>query len=257
MSSVADICIYVLDAGSVKKGAAAWASSERRPDECEKGLADLADRIVSDLKERRMVALGFESVQFIPCPHSVAELAKSRPGECTPETGNKPFCAGPAPAATMVGFQALAWLLRRVKSQVPQLKATTSWSDFLTGDASLFVWEAFVSGYEKGTDHYDDALLAVESFEAHIDVLEDSTTVTAASPISLAAALLLWAGLTRDTELLHQPCIVLRPVVSQAIVQSRREKAESRKRQKRERKKQFKKLLEDQPELDLLYAQSH
>lgn len=209
-----DPVVYASDAGSVPKGNFSWVTSydlEKASDDIEA----LAQGIVADLQAGRPVALGLECVLFIPCPEAAMELGKARSGECTPETGNKPFAASAGACATMTGLPALAWLLRAIHRKCPEVTGTTRWKDFAAGEAQLFVWEAFVSGQEKGDSDHDDARLAIESFQANLDQMEQATRVTAEGPVSFAGGLLLWAGLSHDTTLLQEPAVVLRPLATQ------------------------------------------
>ena len=111
----------------------------------------------------------------------------------------------------MTGLQQLAWLLRRLKKRHPDLRATTDWEAFKRSDTQVFVWEAFVSGAEKGPSHHADALLALKAFEDAVRLGEPETCVKGENPISLAGALILWVGLGDDIEILRRPTLVLRP----------------------------------------------
>jgi hypothetical protein len=127
-------------------------------------------------------------------------------------------------------------VLREVRRQVPALKATTRWDEFGAGECRLLLWEAFVSGSEKGAGHHEDAVFALRAFEKSLDRMPDASRIGGEAPISLAGTLILWAGLSDDLKLLHSPCIALRPVfdAEEAATRLTRWKAEAaRKRQRR------------------------
>jgi hypothetical protein len=116
----------------------------------------------------------------------------------------------------MTGVPSLAWVLREVHRQVPEVTATTRWDDFASGKAHLLIWEAFVSGREKAQppSHHGDALLAVTAFEHAVREGAPESRVTCEAPLSLAGAVILWAGLSSDVSLLRDPALVLRPVTA-------------------------------------------
>jgi len=203
---------YVIDPGSVKKGNFHWVCSEAKQTPGT-DISALATSLVEKLQSGCKVTLGVECVLFIPCPDNVARLGAARDGECTPQTGNKPFTACAGACATMTGLQALAWIFREIHRRFSYALGTTKWEAFMDGRANLFIWEAFVSGKEKGENHHEDALLALEAFGADAAKnIANATRVTAENPISLVASLILWAGLSEDVSLLKWPCIVIRPL---------------------------------------------
>jgi hypothetical protein len=206
-----DIVAYAVDAGSIPKGRFAWACSKDRS-AWSSSIDELAEAIAADLRGRRKVALGFECPLFIPVSDEPDELGKARDGECTPETGSKPFTAAAGACATMTGLPSLAWVLRAVHEGAPEAKATTRWDAFESGDAEVFVWEAFVSGKEKTNSHQSDALAAMEAFEKSLSAMSTPTRVTCENPLSLAGTAILWAGMSDDLSLLHDAAVVLRPL---------------------------------------------
>lgn len=159
--------------------------------------------------------MGLECVLFVPCTLDFNRLGKARLGDCTPETGQKAFSASAAACATMTGLPALGWLLREIQSRASGARGTTRWEDFRLGRASVLLWEAFVSGKEKAKppSHHGDALLALQAFEhAARSGGVPASRVSCEGPMSLAAAAILWAGLSDDLTLLHHPALVLRPL---------------------------------------------
>jgi hypothetical protein len=217
-----DVIVYVADAGSMSKGNFCWVSS-RRPTASSSDVALLADDIARDLIGGHRVALGFECPLFMPCELDPQMLGRARSGECQPATGNRPFTAGAGASSLVIGTQTLAWALRQIAaglagSQVGPL-VTTSWDDFRKSPGpSLLLWEAFVSGSEKASppSHAEDAVLAMEAFREAVSTPSvagaDATRITCDAAFSLAGAAILWAGLSKDSSLLHSPCVVLRPL---------------------------------------------
>jgi hypothetical protein len=119
----------------------------------------LARAITDDLKAGKRAALGYESPLFVPADSNPELLGKRRDGERQEETGNKAFTASVGATVLATGIQSLAWVLREIKSLLPDSTASTRWGDFRAGKRRLFVWEAFVSGSEKAypPSHAGDA----------------------------------------------------------------------------------------------------
>lgn len=209
--------VFVADAGSASKGNFHWVCSASI-DEASDSVEQLATNIVIQLAEGRKVALGYEAPLFVPLPLTHEKLGKARDGECTPETGNRPFNAGAGASLFATGIQSLVWVLNRVKSLRSVTTACTSLAQFRSGVAEMLVWEAFVSGTEKAVppSHVGDAKLAVLAFEAAMQNTRASSAIREESVFSLAGAAILRAGLSDDLTLLQQPCLVLRPLPREA-----------------------------------------
>ena len=213
-----EMVVFVADAGSVSKGNFHWVTSASIDGASDK-VEQLAENIVIELEAGRKVALGYESPLFVPLPPSHEKLGKARDGECTPETGNRPFNAGAGASLFATGIQSLVWVLGRIKSLRPSTTACTSLGQFRSGAAEMLVWEAFVSGSEKAEppSHVGDARLAVIAFEAAMHSDRALSAIRDDSVFSLAGAAILRAGLSEDLSLLQQPCLVLRPLSKEAI----------------------------------------
>jgi hypothetical protein len=212
------IVVYAVDPGSISANRFAWATS-KDPNLSSTSLEQLASQIVADLLERRKVAIGFECPLFIPSPTATENLGRARTGDCSRETGNKPFTAAAGACAAMIGMCLLTWLLRELKQRSPDAKATTRWKEFADGAANVFLWEAFVSGSEKAKppSHHGDAMLAIRAFQRSVERMDSATRVTCECPFSLAGAAILWAELSSDLTLLHGPTIVLRPLPPETL----------------------------------------
>lgn len=208
--------VYVADAGSVARSNFGWVRADSAAPDATPAEGDSIERMVDgmlhDLRTGLGIALGFECPLFVPVPAEATALGKARSGECTKETGNKPFTGSAGACAAMTGLVELAWALRRVHDELPSCAGTLDWGAFAGGRADVFLWEAFVSGKEKGKSHASDASLGVRAFLASLPDPVAASRVQAVSPLSLVGATLLWAGLTSDPRVLHQPVPVLRPI---------------------------------------------
>ncbi|MEK9152689.1 MAG: hypothetical protein AAB692_04965 [Patescibacteria group bacterium] len=211
---VRTIAVYTGDAGSVARGNFGWARGRANDSIIEgENIEGLRDRILQDLNEGIVVALGFECPLFLPIPRDPSMLGKARIGECTPETGNRPFSAPAGACSTITGLVELAWLLRAIREAQPEVAGTLDWEDIREGRANLYLWEAFVTGKEKATSHASDAVLGVRAFLAAMSDPMAATAVSAEEPLSLAGAALVWSGMARSDSL-KKSSPVLRPIPS-------------------------------------------
>lgn len=67
-----------------------------------------------------------------------------------------------------------------------------------------------MTGEAKGSAHVDDALIAATTFREALPNLLSANAVEAERPLSLIGAALLWSGWSRETALLHKPCLVIK-----------------------------------------------
>jgi hypothetical protein len=209
--AVGDVSIYACDVGSVAQGNFWWCSSHEGQ-EPSSDVRELSEAIVSDIRTGFRVAVGVECPLFIPCPSDLGAIGRARQGECGRETGNKPYNTSVGACAVMTGLPPLGWVLREVRDACPGTSATTNINEFRERRSALFLWEAFVSGREATGTHHGDALRAMQAFQSSWRRQVFETRVTCDGAISLAGALILWAGLSLDTSLLHQQSLVLRPI---------------------------------------------
>ncbi len=231
-----NVDVYVVDAGSVSKGNFHWVSS-KAPHSESSDIEAMAKCVCDDLRLEKKVAIGFECPLFVPCPENQAELGLARIGEIDVAFGSRPFNAGAGASVTLAGFQALGWILREVHERFPGVRASTRWDELEDGTCELFIWEAFVSGSEKGLNHHEDAQLALEAFEKNQDRMSKASRIKAESPISLAGALILWSGMSHDLTLLHAPCVVLRPIFDNDAAAIRLQNWKAKAEEKRRAKK--------------------
>lgn len=195
---------YGMDAGSIPNGSFSWVGSTT-PEKDSNDLAALACRITDDLRLGRNVTLGLECPLYWPCPSEVARLGTCRPGE-----GSRSWSAGAGATITPTGCQSLAWLLRRVACEMPKTRGTTCWEEFASGNACIYLWEAFASNKPQAVPHDIDARLVLLAFLQWREKPDAVEQITADEPINLAAALLLWSGLCEDAATIRTSCLGLK-----------------------------------------------
>lgn len=185
------ISIFAVDVGSPKNFA--WVSDGGLRGKNGDGLADA---IRSAFITGRRVALGFECPLFIPVPFHWAGIGKARVGE-----GNRSWSAGGGATVTTYGFHEVAWILARLRKtgnpQTPIFLSPEGW--LLSSEPGRLLWEAFVTGADKGRDHADDAQRACRAFLQLIkrkawDEARQVTVGSEAQSLNLAALAAEWAG---------------------------------------------------------------
>jgi hypothetical protein len=210
--------IYAVDIGSTltdRNGnqAFAWASVGKTPLEegvrCSSDINILAKEINHDLLEGYSVALGFEAPLFIPVPTDSERLSRGRDGD-----GDRSWSAQAGASVATLGLHQSAWLLRYLAKSCSGLtRLLLDYRLWLSRDGApvLLLWEAFVSGEARDEDHKRDAASAATYFLAHEANLSSKAACRADNPISLIGSAALWAGWSRDLNLLHAEVLVLKP----------------------------------------------
>lgn len=198
------LALVCADIGSVKNGNFAW---YERDGASALDPSSLARQVAAFMNAGRPVALGFECPLFVPLPDDDWSLGSARPGE-----GARAWSAGAGCGALSTGLVQVAWVLRAIRAQLDTPgSAHLAWDSFSAAGRGLLVWEAFVSGGQKGVDHLDDARLAVAAFESALPDPAARNAIQCASEVySLAGAALLRAGWSTDVALLSQPCLVIK-----------------------------------------------
>ncbi|WP_233889634.1 hypothetical protein [Paraburkholderia flagellata] len=207
-----NLVVVCADVGSIQRKNFGWWAAVG---ESGKDLSSLAEFVACELNGGRKVALGFECPLFVLVPDDEAALTRARPGE-----GNRPWCAGAGGGALATGLVQLPWALRAIREQLDHPVPTfLAWEPFTQAQhAALLLWEAFVSGSGKPEDcddeldvHVADARAGVEAFLGALpDPVRANAIPVADHVYSLAGAALLRTGWASDTELLRQPCLVLK-----------------------------------------------
>ncbi|WP_238306511.1 hypothetical protein, partial [Methylobacterium gregans] len=101
----------------------------------------------------------------------------------------------------------MPWSFARLRKTAGPVIVTINLARFRAGEASLFVWEAFVSGLGKGTSHHDDALLAVQAFVARWPSLTSDILPEPALNHAVSAALA--SGLRVEVAEIAMPAVVV------------------------------------------------
>lgn len=202
------IAVFAVDVGSVKKGNFGWcrACISNNNMYSNTSINELIESISHDINSGTKVALGFECPLTLNLPESPDNLTSARKGE-----GDRAWCAGAGCGALTVGLVESAWILERISEGCScRIIPSLNWENFISSDANLFLWEAFVSSKAKGTSHEEDAMIAVMTFMAAYPNIGCASAIRNDNPYSLIGAAILRAGLSSDIRLISQDCIVIK-----------------------------------------------
>jgi hypothetical protein len=212
--------IYACDVGSTRSKVPKFAWARISPERSSEvvGSSDIRELVTfleHDLKSDRSVALGFEAPLFMPVPDRVEDLSRGRSGE-----GGRSMFAPAGSAVATLGLHQAAWILRRLFLSCGEACAfTLDWAKWPPESSRplLFCWEAFVSqeAHSASLTEADlqDAATAAKEFLISEDDLEAANAVKTEHPLSMMGAAALWSGWASDSDVLHQPALVVKPVM--------------------------------------------
>ena len=169
----------------------------------------LVQKIAEDLSLDRSVALGFEAPLYIPIPKLSSALSRARPGE-----NSRAWSAHAGLSVASLGIHQAAWILREIRVKFEHCRVTVDVSQWppSRGQATLFLWEAFVSNAAHSNDHRRDAATAVDFFVRHERELHIQHALTEVeTPLSLIGAAVIWSKWSSDVDNLFRETLVLRP----------------------------------------------
>lgn len=214
----------VIDVGSPKKGKLGWACAGADGNvETGSDLDAAIGRVASRLPVEA-VALGFEAPMFVPARHALLRLTDARAGE-----GTRPWSAGAGCGALATGLAIVTYTLGRLREAVPNASASLNWRTFEPIPRHLLLFEAFVSGGDKGDTHVADAAAAVRCLAAYSTLWEIESALGDDGPVlSMLGAALLRTGWSSDTDILAESCLVVRPSIVATMGTSRSSSSSSK-----------------------------
>lgn len=168
-------------------------------------LGTALDHVSTRLRQGQPVALGFEAPIWTPRRAELARITSRRGGIET--TYNRAWSAGAGTGALGAALALMPWSFARLRDFAGTISVTVDLARFRSGAASLFVWEAFVSGIGKGTSHHDDALLAVRAFLARWPEVPSDVPIEPALNHAVSAAIA--SGLRADVAEILMPAVVV------------------------------------------------
>lgn len=159
------------------------------------------------LRRGEPVALGFEAPIWTPRRVDICQITSARGG--VEREQRRAWSAGAGCGALGAGLGLMPWCFAMVHTISGPVPATTNPDRFRTGEAPLFVWEAFVTAKAKGLTHHEDAAVAVAAFWSHWPELRSD--VPGEPAMNHAASALRVSGFTIAEDELGTAPIVIAP----------------------------------------------
>jgi len=204
-----DVC--VVDIGSPKLGNIGWCFIEAETNQHHIGqhLDKLVPLISNGLRTNGLT-LGLEAPLFVPLREDLILATKARNGE-----GRRPWSAGAGAQVLSMNLPIMTYLFKRITSAYPNVEAFINEDGFEARLGQMMVFEALVSGSDKGCSHIDDAQIMAEycasfsksktmppSILKHEDGVEF---------LNLTAASLLRCGLLKNIQSLNHQSPIYKP----------------------------------------------
>ncbi len=205
-----DVC--VIDIGSPKLGNIGWCFIEVKTNNIYvgKNLNKLIPLIGNCLKNQALI-LGLEAPLFVPLRGDLLLATKARKGE-----GSRPWSAGAGAQVLAMNLPIMTYLFQKLKIIYPAVKIFINEVGFNAKTGQLMVFEALVSGSDKGQSHIDDAKIMAgycRSFsirnELPPSILEEEKNTEF---FNLTAASLIRCGLSDQIKMLHQHSPIYKPL---------------------------------------------
>ncbi len=202
--------VGVIDIGSPKKGNIGWAvdgTMTKTGNDLDEGI-----RVFADALKDAPLALGFEAPMFVPMRDKAVCLTKGRNGE-----GNKAFSAGAGATVLVTSTVVVPYVLRGLRKAVPDAVATMKWQGWPhdgTMSRQLLLFEAFVSGRQP---HIDAAKSAAQELNKRLKTGNPIKSDVAVGDVdedesfNILGAMMMRTGWAKGTDVLEQPCLVVKP----------------------------------------------
>lgn len=203
--------VSVIDVGSPRLGNLGWCFIDVAA--CKeytgKDLESLIELLSRELMSRGLI-LGFEAPLFVPVRQDIQLATKGRKGE-----GNRPWSGTAGAQVLSINLPIMAYLFQHVYQRNPAVSFLMN-SDQFTGEKlQIMLFEALVSGTDKGISHIHDAQIMAQdcakyakSLSLPPSILEHEEGVKF---FNLAGSALLYSGITKDIHISQVPCPIYKP----------------------------------------------
>ena len=203
--------VAVIDIGSPKLGNLGWCLIETDTDREYTGVhLDELFPLLPKILERKGMLLGLEAPLFVPIRDDLMKITKGRLGE-----SRRPWSAGAGAQVLALNLPIMVYLFEGIKKQVPSVDIGINETNFLSKPNQVAIFEALVSGSDKGSSHIEDATIMARSCANYgkrkklpSSILEDEEGTRY---FNLAAAALIRVGLINQPDALHQYSSIYKP----------------------------------------------
>lgn len=203
--------ICVIDIGSPKLGNIGWCLKNTAQNTTQTGevLDELFDPLAQCLSSQGII-LGLEAPLFVPLREDLILATKGRKGE-----GKRPWSAGAGAQVLAINLPVMIYIFQGIKNRYPEAEFFLNDSHYEAKSGQVMIFEALVSGSDKGASHMEDAKIMAEYCAKFSStqtlaptLLEEESGV---SFFNLAAAALLRLAFIEDTTALSVPSPIYKP----------------------------------------------
>ena len=203
--------IGVIDVGSPKLGNIGWSTYNVENQALASGefLDDFFSPFIQTL-EKRGAILGLEAPLFVPIREKLMLLTKGRKGE-----GNKPWSGGAGAQVLALNLSIMVYIFKHLTKKCSKIKWVINAAEFDASPFQVCLFEALVSGKNKGASHVEDAeimrnfCLSFSKKSVLPSTILEKESGT--SYFNLAASALFSEGLITDPALLKCPSPIFKP----------------------------------------------
>lgn len=203
--------VAVVDIGSPKLGNIGWCVRDAHDGKMHTGsdLDALFPHIAQATRYQGLI-LGLEAPLFVPIRPNLLQATQGRKGE-----GRRPWSAGAGAQVLALNLPLMVYIFQAIQRLVPDMHYALNGDHFHAQPQQIMLFEALVSGSDKGNSHIEDACIMVESCwhfsqqqQLPVSILEHEDEV---GFFNLAAAALMRCGMVQDAAALHEVMPIYKP----------------------------------------------
>jgi hypothetical protein len=203
--------VCVIDIGSPKLGNLGWCLMDIHNNQEFTGdnLDDLFSHLIEVSKSSGII-LGLEAPLFVPLRPDLMDATKARKGE-----GRRPWSAGAGAQVLTMNLPIMTYIFKHLYALKPDISYFLNDHGFSAKPGEIMLFEALVSGEDKGSNHINDAQIMVYSCIPYSQlnrlpksILEEENHT---EYLNLSAAALLRCGILDDCDSLCLASPIYKP----------------------------------------------
>lgn len=203
--------ICVIDIGSPKLGNLGWCLFDIKKNQELTGnnLDELFPNLIEASKTSGII-LGLEAPLFVPLRPDLMESTRARKGE-----GRRPWSAGAGAQVLTINLPIMTYIFKHIYALKPDISYFLNNNGFSAQPGKVMIFEALVSGADKGESHINDAQIMVssclpfsQSKRLPPSILEEENQT---EYFNLSAAALLRCGISDDLASLCSASPIYKP----------------------------------------------
>jgi hypothetical protein len=209
IKQVYNVC--VLDVGSPRLGNLGWCFIDVKTSREYVGddLESLIELLSKQVKERGVI-LGLEAPLFVPVRQDVQLATKGRKGE-----GNRPWSGTAGAQVLAINLPIMGYLFQHIYKNTPTVSFFMNEDQFEGEKLQIMLFEALVSGSDKGSSHIHDAQIMAQECAQYAKMLALPPSILEYEEgvkfFNIAGSALLYCGITEDIRVSRMACPIFKP----------------------------------------------